>query len=185
MEPNSITSKNVCEEFSEQTVAHHFDRAGAKHVSLRSQHTLPIKGLRVDVLQIETLSIAEFLGRTLGEDGQEPLNLLHKRRKFEKKASRLDVRLWSPRQKFRFLNVFSKEVNGQQVCTGSDHARVASAVKQQHESLSGKFAHCVDMVHEQSVQRLWQNPAVRKNRAKPRYLQNLLVLGARDPLPER
>ena len=85
------------------------------------------------------------------------------RRQAQKVVLRLDVRLGRPRRKLRFLHAASKDLDGQQVCTVGDHAeeaaQVPSTIEQQHEGLSGKFAHRVRMVHEQSVQRLGQNPA--------------------------
>ena len=59
---------------------------GAKEVSLDSQPTLPVICLRIEVLQIRTLSFAELLERTLDVEDRKLLDFLHMRRQFEKKA---------------------------------------------------------------------------------------------------
>ena len=171
-------SRDVCRT-AQRHIAERSRGAFARTASCEGQrlflcprHTLHVEGLRVDMFQVEALATAELLKSALEEDVQNPLDLLHTRRQAQKVVLRLDVRLGRPRRKLRFLHAASKDLDGQQVCTVGDHAeeaaQVPSKIEQQHEGLSGKFAHRVRMVHEQSVQCLEQNPASQEIRDQSR-----------------
>ena len=174
----TVTSQNVHKELSRGLqVAHHLHRARASVCPVPAAHVAHRRNARRHVPGRGSCNCGAPES-ALDEDVQ-----ILSRRQAQKVILRLDVRLRRPRRKLRFLHTASKDLKWgnrpvQSVTTQrKPHKflpRQSSSTKASAENSPTR----VRVVHEQSVQRLGQNPAsqeIRDQKPGVRVSQRALV----------